>query len=129
MFFQLPGATRVEVASLFAVIAAPALAGFGVAATLLLLSPEVMADKSWAVFALNIVKLCYLGTAAAQLGRWIAEQTDGGPGNPAWWRGDHDDLPAPPVRADATAAWAPFPNALDASLLAVALTTLANRLG
>jgi len=129
MNFTLPGATRIELQHLASVILLPAVAGVMIAGAVGMTMPGSLQEAPWSAFALSLVKLCYLGTAAAQLGRWVAERTDGGPGNPAWWVGDHDDLPSPEDMKADPAAWHPFPNALDGALLALGLTMLVHMLG
>ncbi len=126
MPFPLPGADRIEVGPLFALIFLPGAMGLAAAAGIVLTAPETLDGLSGPAFAATLVKLCYLGTAAAHVGRFIVEGTDGGPGHPAWWTGDHDDLPVARPDADPMARWRLFPNALDGALLAFGLTALVN---
>ena len=129
MNLSLPGATRIELAALSSIVLLPALAGFAVATALYWTLPDAAGGVGWMAFALGVVKLCYLGTAAAHLGRWIADRTDGGPNAPGWWESWDDwDETAHRRQKDAAADWTLFPNPLDACLLAIALTTLAHRL-
>lgn len=131
MRVHLPSAHRIAAGPLFAVIFMPAAMGLAIAGCVGLTVPEAMNGQDWRIFAAALVKLCYLGTAAAHVGRFIMEVTDGGPENPAWWVGGFDDLPVPRpgADADAMARWHLFPNALDGALLAFALTTLVHRFG
>lgn len=124
---HLPGADRIAAGPLSALILLPALAGLAIAAGVAATAPEAVDPVGWPAYAATIIKLCYLGTAAAHAGRFIMETTDGGPANPAWWTGDHDDLPVPRPDDPDPAAWRLFPNALDGALLAFGLTALVNR--
>ncbi|QJE74042.1 hypothetical protein HHL28_13910 [Aerophototrophica crusticola] len=126
---RLPGATRIDLNTLATLVLLPAVTGLVVGGTVAWSVPTAAAELGGFLFALSLVKLCYLGTAAAHLGRWIAEKTDGGPGSAGWWSGDADEyLSHHRAREQEGCDWAAFPNPLDGCALAIALTTLVHML-
>lgn len=116
MAFFFPRATSICLRSTLALAVLPATAGVTTGLMLALLAPSV-APQGAAAFALGLVKLAYLGTAAAQVGRGLAEQAEG----PLGWR--LDDEPAAGRSGAASAYWQRFPNAFDSAVLAAALMT------
>lgn len=124
MRFHFPGATSICLRSLLGLAVLPAAVGTAAALLLVLLAPSV-APLGAAAFALGLVKLAYLGTAAAQIGRGLAEQAEGF--RPLGWRlGDEPAAARDPTSA---AYWSRFPNAFDSAVLAAALMTATHLLG
>ncbi|HYE50481.1 MAG TPA: hypothetical protein VEB20_12885 [Azospirillaceae bacterium] len=117
-----PGALKVELVPLATLVLLPAAAGLLVAACLSWLTPEAAQAAGWTAFAMGVVKLCYLGTAAAHVGHWVADRGDGA----AALLGLAEEREGP--AAPDPAFWHAFPNAVDGALLALALTTAAHRL-
>lgn len=113
-------AERVEAGTLAALLLLPALAGLALGTSLVLTLPAATGGLGWGAFTLGLVKLCYLGTGAAQFGRWLVES---GPLRPflATEPADGGDLASVP-------AGALFPGALDGCLLSLALATLVQAL-
>lgn len=103
-----PGADSVDLRLLGVVLTLPAAFGLAVAALVGAVSPDAVGIGGWAAFAQGMVELSYLGTAAAQAGFHLVE-TLGLAGG--------DEGAAPPA-----GPWRLFPNALDAAVLAFALT-------
>ncbi|HYC02797.1 MAG TPA: hypothetical protein VED40_05855 [Azospirillaceae bacterium] len=128
----LPGASRIEAGPLASLLFMPLLAGVTVAACLFWADPLAAAEMvgggaamGWTVLAGSTVKLCYLGTAAAHVGHLVSERL-GGIAAVFGIRQDEEEAPAPALSDPGF--WARFPNEVDATLLAIALTTLAHRL-
>ena len=118
MALLFPSATSICLRTTLAVAVLPATAGATAGLMVALLAPSV-APLGAAAFALGLVKLAYLGTAAAQVGRGLAEQAEGF--RRLGWR--WDDEPAAARPGGTAAYWVRFPNALDSAVLAVALMT------
>ena len=116
MALHFPGATSICLRSMLALAVLPAAFGMATGLIVARLAPSV-APLGAAAFALGLVKLAYLGTAAAQVGRGLAEQAEG----PLGWR--LDDEPAAGSDHQAARYWHRFPNAFDSAVLAAALMT------
>jgi hypothetical protein len=135
MRFHLPGASEVCLPTLLTLTLLPAAAGLALTLALLPVLPAEAAPQGMLAFALGVVKLCYLGTAAAHVGRGLAEQADGALARRGWRLPDRPEFELHPMRrpgADAaadTAFWARFPNAFDGALLAAGLMTLVHLAG
>ncbi len=126
-----PGASRIEPGPLASLLFMPLLAGVTVAACLFWADPAAASEMvgggamGWTMLASSTVKLCYLGTAAAHVGHLVSERL-GGIAAVFGIRQDEEEAPVPALTDPSF--WARFPNEVDATLLAIALTTLAHRL-
>jgi hypothetical protein len=118
----LPGATSICLRSTLALAVLPAAFGTATALLLVLVAPST-APLGAAAFALGLVKLAYLGTAAAQIGRGLAERAEGF--RLLGWRLDDEPAAVRNGGRDGLAAgyWSRFPNAFDSAVLAAALMT------
>ena len=132
----LPGASRIEAGPLASLLFMPLLAGITVAACLFWADPAAAAEMvggaagaamGWTMLAGSTVKLCYLGTAAAHVGHLVSERL-GGVAAMLGIRAAEEGEETPASTLSDPGFWARFPNEVDATLVAIALTTLAHRL-
>ena len=124
MRIQLPHAVHVDMRLVGSLLLLPAVTGVILAGSLLPILPASAAPEGVLAFMTGVVKLCYLGTAAAHVGRGIAEWIEGTA--VGWFAEDGDAPPLHPMRRAAAESvfWARFPNAFDAALITAAVMTL-----
>lgn len=125
MMQKIPCALRIDPRLLIAVIALPLVAAVVIAGGVMAMTPvDVVAEAGGPVaFALGFAKFCYLAVAAAHLGHGLAERTDGGPADPAWWWPQERGGAGPRGRRAAeTPYWHIFPNHFDGAGIALAIT-------
>lgn len=120
---RIPGARRVEAQRLMSVMAIPLAAAVTMATGVAALPGPVdrVAEAGGGVaFVLEFVKVSYLAVAMAHLSGALAERLSGGLPAGVWLAGEEDEA----ARAPGAGFWDAFPNHLDGSALALAVTVL-----